>query len=383
MRKLVCTLLTTVLFMSLVLPAFAAPNGTEQETTFSDVPTDSWYYEPIMGIQQYGLIYGTGDGQFCPSGKATKAEALALACRINSYSKGKSLSQPPLNWEEDSIRYALHEGIGVSSELTNMDEPCSREQMCLFLFRAMPKDVRYLNMYNSVKDSNSPEILELYKLGIVQGVNSIAEFKGQANVTRAEMATIVYRIVDPTARIQIDFTLNGFIEAKGCQFQFLVRGNFSDKEIASFKRQIENVLETKVPDYLVASLYKNGVAFGFEQLDLMDARSSTEGVIAYYNNTRKRLVMGKVSGQIILHESGHFLQYTYGDMSRGKELYDKYKDTIAEICKDSYAKSTQRESFAEAYRLYTTYPKSLKDRCPEFYEHINEVVEKAKLDLAR
>lgn len=306
-----------------------------------------------------------------------------MACRIHELFNDNGIRYNTFSssdWVEHSVDYAVREGIVSPSECSNIHSSCSREQMCVFLYRAMPVDTQYLNMYKKVVDSNVYEILELYKLGIVQGVNELAEFKGALPVTRAEMATIACRIIEPEMRIRVEFKQHGTIDVKGYSFPFIVRGNFTKNEIEKKRSSIENLVNESMPEYALAALKKKGGTFGYEQLDLMEYATKTENVVSYYSPKYKRIIFSKIVKHALLHETGHFLQFNYGDMIRGEGMYQQYKDVIADICKNPYAKQNQKEMFAEAYRIFVDNPQSIRVGCPVYYDYINEIINAAKID---
>ena len=61
-------------------------------------------------------------------------------------------------------------------------------------------------------------------------------------------------------------------------------------------------------------------------------------------------------------------------------MYQQYKDVIADICKNPYAKQNQKEMFAEAYRIFVDNPQSIRVGCPVYYDYINEIINAAKID---
>ncbi len=91
-----------------------------------------------------------------------------------------------------------------------------------------------------------------------------------------------------------------------------------------------------------------------------------------------------------LHECGHALDYVaeyitgynkgnyaISSSSKWKNLYSKYALTMASF--DAPASNTMSgtaEGFAEAYRLYITYPQQLQTTCPEVYTFVANQIKK-------
>ena len=125
-KKIVALLLTLVMFFTLMtVTAAAVANGTEPEKTlaastegmaanaeapentgsldnfkkgasypagkFTDVPSNAWYIESVKAGYEYGLVKGSSETTFNPSGNMTVAEAVTLAARLHSiYYTGKA-----------------------------------------------------------------------------------------------------------------------------------------------------------------------------------------------------------------------------------------------------------------------------------------------------
>ena len=53
-----------------------------QEPLYKDVPSDAWYSEYVAKATALGIMYGRGDGLFCPTDTPTRAELAAVACRL-------------------------------------------------------------------------------------------------------------------------------------------------------------------------------------------------------------------------------------------------------------------------------------------------------------
>ena len=77
MKKILSLLLLLALALGLAPVAFAAENGG-----FTDVPADAWYAPYVDYVSRYGIMVGTGDGQFEPSRELTEPECLTLALRL-------------------------------------------------------------------------------------------------------------------------------------------------------------------------------------------------------------------------------------------------------------------------------------------------------------
>ena len=74
-RKLLCAALSLALCLGLSLPAWAAG------PTFPDVPADHWAYASIEKMAEEGVMNGTGNGRFDPTGTVTNGEFFTMLVR--------------------------------------------------------------------------------------------------------------------------------------------------------------------------------------------------------------------------------------------------------------------------------------------------------------
>ncbi len=90
MKKILSLLLLLALALGLAPAAFAAENGG-----FTDVPADAWYAPYVDYVSRYGIMIGTGDGQFEPSRELTEPECLTLALRVYDRMRNCSVALTP------------------------------------------------------------------------------------------------------------------------------------------------------------------------------------------------------------------------------------------------------------------------------------------------
>lgn len=378
MRRSISTLLAVTAIMSCLPLVQAVPDKT---ASFSDVPSSAWYFEPVRSVHRYGLIAGKENGKFDPSGSVSNAEAITLACRVHSllHDGEHDSNLFSVNWKENSVSYAVKHGICPPEDTSMLEQPASRETLCIYLYYAMPEDTRYLNSYSSVPGSSRKEILELYKLGIIRGVNDLGQFKGDSSITRAEMAAITLRIVDPNARYKIPFIERGVIESNGVQIPYYTRGNFSETQIERRREIIESMIDQAVPAYLLSAYRNAGGSFGYEQSDLMQELTRTESASAYYNSGKTQIVLSAFVGvPVVLHELGHFVDREFGNEMRRAELYDRYKEILASACSSNYALEDDQELFAEVFSTYLQEPNKIRSSCPEYFEYIEQILDTAE-----
>lgn len=114
--------------------------------SFTDVPADAWYAEAVNTLASLGIIKGIGDGQFAPNRTITRAEFTVIAMRF----------------------------ANVSADVTNPFTDIAAND---WYYTAVTSAVSY---------------------GWINGYSD-GSFRPQATITRAEVVTIVNRMLNRTA----------------------------------------------------------------------------------------------------------------------------------------------------------------------------------------
>ena len=230
-QKLLSGVLATGFALScMVGPAFAASNDLQvspaqvaavsQETlTFSDVPTTHWAYPYIMSCVQHGAIAGTttpvnGIGTFNPDGKVSLGQFLAVLTRLIAADKiDTSLSG---HWAMPNYSAAIDIGLiysyEYSSSKTDLDKTLTREEMAVMLSRAaeingepleiLPGIENNIGDLDKVSNDKVTAVKQAYSCGLLAGDNN-GNFNPKNTMTRAEMATVVCRLMNYTPRGEV------------------------------------------------------------------------------------------------------------------------------------------------------------------------------------
>ena len=178
---------------------------------FSDVDESKWYgfndQKVIATAYEYGLMEGTGNGKFTPTGNMTIAQAITVAARVNRiYSTGRDDFTMGSPWYQVYVDYAITYNIIYASDYTDYNRPATRAEMANIFAHALPyAEFPEQNTVNSLPDvslsvMNYNEILILYKSGVLAGNGPTGTYNPTANVTRAEAAAIISRVILPQTR---------------------------------------------------------------------------------------------------------------------------------------------------------------------------------------
>lgn len=212
-KQIVSLFLAVVLLLALAAPVCAASPGLSnfkkqtEYTGFSDVPSSAWYAESVKTVCEYGLMQGAGSGKFNPSGYITFAETRALMCRLHNIYNGGSGS-----FDSTSPWYAAYDTYAGENDLPYagfLDSSLWSSVVTRGLFvddisHAIPKsEFKAINSVCPSGSSGSESLDTIYRFfnaGVLTGSSVDAGFDGGSVITRAEVATILVRIIDPSKR---------------------------------------------------------------------------------------------------------------------------------------------------------------------------------------
>ncbi len=178
--------------------------------TFTDVPAEAWYYRYVAIQQELGILNGVSPTTYQPAGSVTYAQALKVAVEV--YEKYYDLPPQPHTgrWWEYYVEKALEYGILVHPR-QDYQVPAIRGDVALFLYRALEgKELAPINEVDAIPDVPETNfyhdtLLTFYRAGIMQGSDKYGTAHAYDNITRAELAALLTRLVLPDARLR--FTL--------------------------------------------------------------------------------------------------------------------------------------------------------------------------------
>ncbi len=217
MKKIVLIMcvLCLVLPQSVLGADIFKPQRTYEEGLFNDIDKSDWFYGSVVGAYEYELSSGDGNGKYMPQGLVSIAEVITFADRLNMrYNNVKDEPNAEKNekWYEPWISYAEQSNIILEDEFKGRyEKPATRGQVAYILGNALPFSL-YENINTEVTnihdmantDNYYNEVIMLYRAGVLTGKDGYGNFAPTENITRAEMAAVIYRIANSDARIKID-----------------------------------------------------------------------------------------------------------------------------------------------------------------------------------
>lgn len=196
-----------VLTLSMTLGITPAMAYTTQG--FSDVPSTFWAYESIMEMADAGIINGTGEGLFSPTLTVSAAQFLTLVGRV-AFPEIKV--KPGESWYSPYVDAARNAGWINGTQIDTSNPTAggiTRYDMAVVLANAGEMlnyptevvDVSEIKDYGEIPDHYRTSVKTVYGQGVIKG-NSAGNFSGANTMTRAEVATVIWRMTKLQASIE-------------------------------------------------------------------------------------------------------------------------------------------------------------------------------------
>lgn len=245
-RRFLSLLLAAALVLTLpVLAADHSMGNFVRKTTytgqFSDLVPGSVFYDNVSALYEYGLSKGKPDGTFGLKDSVTVGQAVIFTARIRSLYQTGDPEQGAASREgkgyQPYLAYLQSEGI-LGHELDGWyAHAATRGQVAHLLARVLPeKELPQVNQsilekglqsgtyLTDVSDQTpyAQEILSLYRTGIVAGSDRQGNFYPASPISRGALAAMLTRIVDPSLRVTLDWTISDWTSAEGTTLGDLV-----------------------------------------------------------------------------------------------------------------------------------------------------------------
>lgn len=222
MRKRVVRLLASVLVLSCLLTVYAAA----APVTDYEFP-DDWSREALIFAVENDILRGDGHRQLNPKHNITRAEMAAVLVRLlGAGEKGDLSAFPDVNpaaWYYGELSAAYASGIFVGSGGKMLpNEPITREQAAVTLCRAFGIVSENRSAYTGFSDGARvssyarDSISALRERGLMNGYTD-GSVRPKAYITRAEVAQLLYNILDCIADSPDELPASGTVIYRGTQ----------------------------------------------------------------------------------------------------------------------------------------------------------------------
>ena len=188
-----------------VIPPVDVPTNA---LPFTDVATNSWYYDSVNFVCDNGLFAGTSDTTFSPDVSMTRAMMVTVLYRLAGSPETSAYmftDVPADAWYANAVNWAATNGIvnGIGDNKFDPNANITREQMAVILYnyaKAMGIDLPSLREALTFADADAMSnwaidaISAMYKAEVLNGKgNNI--FDAQGNASRAEVATMFMNFI--------------------------------------------------------------------------------------------------------------------------------------------------------------------------------------------
>lgn len=206
-KRLALTCLATLLLLPCLCPeAGASESGISlTKADYSDVREGDWFYPSVQFVSQNGLMIGTGAGRFSPRNNVTIEQGVILFARLAAKQRGETIPAAE-DWFSPYYDYLIHRRLLQETEY-RAGTLMTREFFAVLLTRISDEtmlepinEVLFLPDYDTTS-SLGQDILKLYNAGIITGIDQIGSFSKERPITRAELAVMMCRFLQPDQRV--------------------------------------------------------------------------------------------------------------------------------------------------------------------------------------
>lgn len=258
-------------------------------SSFSDVSDQAWYAQDVELVQDLGLMTGTGNHQFNPNGKLTRAMFVTILYRafylwMDGTSDGNAVFSdvPSGEWYSDAVAWAGAAGIvtGYADGSFGPHKAITREQVAAILYRffSTNSSVELTPSESTISAFSDSAQISGWARTAVEWLREYGVFAGDAkgrfrplnSMTRAEAAAVFVRIL-----LQI--------QQASDQMQQGVQ-DFSQSYYVSDQECIYNVSHLLTLDDASNTLYYSGMIVAFlwrapDEIDLTMLSDASGGTI--------------------------------------------------------------------------------------------------------
>ena len=170
---------------------------------FGDVPTDEWYYAPVLWAVENGITNGTSGDSFSPDDKCLRAHVVTFLWRAANCPEPESTDCTFTDVTENDFFYepvlwAVENGItnGTGTNTFGSYDVCNRAAVVTFLWRAFgsPEPDATESSFTDVSEGDFyyKAVLWAVEKGITNGLTA-TEFGPTEPCNRAQVVTFLYR----------------------------------------------------------------------------------------------------------------------------------------------------------------------------------------------
>ena len=183
--------------------------GAAQESSFTDVPRDAYFYEPVIWAVEQGITNGYGSADtFAPDVVCNRGQVVTFLWRAAGQPEPSNNVNPFTDIKESdyfykAVLWAVEEGITAgygSDTIFNPNGSCTRGQVATFLWRyfGQPQPESVENPFNDVSSNEFyyTAVLWAAESGITAGYGNAYTFAPNMACNRGQVVTFLYRAMN-------------------------------------------------------------------------------------------------------------------------------------------------------------------------------------------
>ncbi|QNU68143.1 S-layer homology domain-containing protein [Ruminiclostridium herbifermentans] len=192
--------------------------GKDNNSRFTDVDKNHWAYNAIIELSKRGIISGFSDNSYKPNESITRsqfASMLTKTLNLTTTSTNQTFEDVPVtNWDYKAVEAAKIYLTGYKSADGKMyfygNKSSVREDMAVALVKALGLSVvsndsklkSTFSDYDSISKNLRSYVYTAYINNIMVGSNG--KFNAQGSLTRAEAASLLFKIIERTEKVVVD-----------------------------------------------------------------------------------------------------------------------------------------------------------------------------------
>lgn len=224
MKHFVTRTVSFLLALTLLSGTAAAAKQPTKDYTF---PND-WSRDALVFAVENGILAGDENRNLHPSDSITRAEMAAVLVRLLGAWETADLSAyrdvPAGAWYTEELSAAVAAGIfsGVSSEKMSPEAPITREQAMVVLCRAFGLVANDRTAYRDFTDHAKISayardcVSAMKELEMVNGYSD-GSLRPQSSITRAEVAQLLFKLLDCIADTPEEIPASGTVLYRGSE----------------------------------------------------------------------------------------------------------------------------------------------------------------------
>ena len=204
-------ILVFVLALTIIPIPFAVGDSSISELPFRDVNPSAWYYDEVKTVYEKGIMKGKSTDSFSPTDIMTRAELVSVLYRLieedyEDFGNRLTFSDTEKDaWYSDAVAWGVDMDVvkGLSGNRFGPSLYVTRQEVAVFIDRFTTTyglNTSLEPMTDAFKDSDEISDFASFSVEIVRqngimGGDEKGYFNPQANISRAEVATVIKRIM--------------------------------------------------------------------------------------------------------------------------------------------------------------------------------------------